>query len=172
MFKSLKYITTFLTVLLFRLLPFRAPNVEPIMATIMPIGKVGGYIASFSFGFFSIFLFDLFTSGIGIWTLVTALSYGLVGFFAKVYFKNHSGWKSYAKYAFVSTLIYDIVTGLSVGPLFFGQSFMVALIGQIPFTVLHLIGNISFAIVLSPVIEKWILSDVKKEVRIGKFVLN
>lgn len=172
MFKSLKYITTFSFVLLFRLLPFRAPNVEPVMATIMPIGKTGGYLMSFSFGFFSIFFFDLFTSGIGVWTIITAFSYGFVGLFAKYYFKNRSGWKSYAKYAFVSTIVYDIVTGLSVGPLFFGQSFMMALMGQIPFTILHLIGNVSFAIVLSPVIERWILSDVKKEIKIGKFVLN
>lgn len=170
--KILKYIISFISVLAFRFIPFRAPNLEPIMATIMPVSKAGGYLEAFSFGFLSIFVFDIFTSGIGLWTVMTAFSYGLVGIFAKYYFKNRSGWKNYAKYAFMSTLIYDALTGLSLGPLFFGQSFMVALIGQIPFTLIHLIGNVSFAIVLSPVIERWVLSEKKKEIRIGKFVFR
>ncbi len=152
---KLKYIIAFLTVFTFRLMPFRAPNVEPIMAFIMPFGKVYGGLMAFIFGFLSIALFDSVTSGFGIWTLITALAYGLLGLGASYYFKKRSGWKSYASYAFIATIFYDVVTGLTIGPLFFHQSFMVSLIGQIPFTVLHLLGNVSFAIVLSPVIEIW-----------------
>lgn len=159
--KTWKYTILFLAVFLFRLLPFRAPNVEPIMTTIMPIGKRYGKIFAFSFAFLSIVLFDVFTSGIGIWTLITALSYGLIGFFSFYFFKNRSGWKNYALYAVVVTLIYDAITGLTIGPLFFNQSFTMSLAGQIPFTILHLLSNLSFAIVLSPIIEKWL---VKKEV--------
>lgn len=157
----LKYTIAFLGVLLIRLMPFRAPNVEPIMAVIMPFGKVYGGIMAFVFGFLSIVLFDSITSGIGIWTLITALAYGLLGLGAQYYFKNRSGWKSYASYAVVATILYDIVTGLTIGPLFFHQTFMISLIGQIPFTVLHLLGNVSFAIVLSPVIEKWAVKSKK-----------
>jgi uncharacterized membrane protein len=102
-----------------------------------------------------------FTSGLGIWTLITALSYGLIGFLSFYFFKNRSGWKNYALYAVFATILYDVITGLTIGPLFFNQSFMMSLAGQIPFTILHLLSNLSFAIVLSPVIEKWL---VKKEV--------
>jgi uncharacterized membrane protein len=159
--KTWKYTILFLAVFLFRLLPFRAPNVEPIMTTIMPIGKRYGKIFAFSFAFISIVLFDAITSGLGIWTLITALSYGLIGFFSFYFFKNRSGWKNYALYAVFATILYDVITGLTIGPLFFNQSFMVSLTGQIPFTILHLLSNVAFAIVLSPVIEKWL---VKKEV--------
>ncbi len=141
-----------------RLLPFRAPNVEPIMAVIMPLGKTSGKIMAFAFGFLSIVLFDSITSGIGIWTLVTAVAYGLLGIGASYFFKNRTGWMSYASYAVVATIFYDAITGLTIGPLFFNQSFMGSLIGQIPFTVLHLLSNVSFAIVLSPVIEKWLVA--------------
>ena len=159
-----KYTIAFLTVFLVRLIPFRAPNVEPIMTVIMPLGKVYGGFMSFIFGFFSIVLFDSVTSGLGIWTLVTALSYGMLGLGAQYYFKNRSGWKSYAGYAIIATIFYDAITGLTIGPLFFHQSFMISLVGQIPFTLLHLLGNVSFAIVLSPAIERWIVKAEKKVV--------
>jgi energy-coupling factor transport system substrate-specific component len=165
-----KYIIGFLSVLAFRLMPFRAPNVEPIMAVIMPFGKVYGGLMSFAFGALSIVIYDSVTSGFGIWTLVTALAYGLLGLGAQYYFKNRSGWKSYASYAVIATILYDVITGLTIGPLFFHQSFMISLVGQIPFTLLHLLGNVSFAIILSPAIEMW----AKKESRsfiVGKLGL-
>jgi len=153
--KNLKYLIAFISVLAFRLIPFRAPNVEPIMAIEMPFAKTYGKLYAFLFGAFSIVVFDLFTSKVGLWTLVTALTYGAIGFGASYYFKNRSGWKNYAYFAVFATILYDAITGLTIGPLFFGIPFMVALVGQIPFTILHLLGNVSFAIVLSPVIEKW-----------------
>ncbi len=158
----LKYIAVFISVIAFRLIPFRAPNVEPIMAVIMPFSKAYGGLMAFAFGFLSIVLFDSITSGVGIWTLITGLSYGTLGLGAQYYFKKRSGWKSYAIYAIVATIIYDVATGLTIGPLFFHQSFMVSLVGQIPFTLLHLLGNVSFAIVLSPAIERWIVKEEKK----------
>lgn len=166
----IKYIIVFLSVFILRLMPFRAPNVEPVMTAIMPFGKVYGGIASFVFGFSSIFLFDLVTSGLGVWTLVTAIAYGSLGLGAHFYFKNRSGWKSYATYAVIGTIFYDAVTGLTIGPLFFHQSFMSSLIGQIPFTALHLLGNVSFAIVLTPSIERWLVKE-KKIVNVEKVVL-
>ena len=125
------------------------------MATQMPFSKVYGAFYGFIFGAMSIVLYDALTSGLGIWTLITALSYGLVGLGASYYFKNRSGWKQYALYAIFATILYDALTGLTLGPLFFGESFYTALIGQIPFTAMHLLGNVTFAIVLSPAIEMW-----------------
>jgi len=167
----IKYTITFISVLLFRLIPFRAPNVEPIMSVVMPLGKTYGGIMSFIFGSLSIIIYDSMTSGVGIWTLVTALVYGLIGYGSFLYFKNRSGWKSYASYAVIATIAYDILTGLTIGPLFFHQSFIVSLIGQIPFTALHLLGNVSFAIVLSPAIERWLVKEESKVVNVQKVSL-
>ncbi|NVO03959.1 MAG: hypothetical protein HXX09_14785 [Bacteroidetes bacterium] len=162
--KEFKYITAFLAVLIIRLIPFRVPNLEPVMAVIMPFGKKYGRLMVFSFGFLSISIYDALTSGFGVWTLITAIAYGLLGLGASYFFENRSGWKNYASYAVIATIVYDAVTGLTIGPLFFHQSFMVSLVGQIPFTLIHLLGNVSFAIVLSPVIEKWL---VKKEEKVA-----
>jgi uncharacterized membrane protein len=145
----------FLFTFLVRLLPFRAPNVEPILATQMPLSISYGAVSGFFFGFVSIVLFDSITSGLGAWTLVTALAYGSLGVFASLYFKNKGAKnspKDYAIFAAFATIFYDTITGLTVGPILFHQSFTNALVGQIPFTALHLIGNVTFAYFLSPYI--------------------
>lgn len=161
-----KYIVGFIICLLIRLIPFRPPNIEPILATQMPFSKSYGGFAGFSFAFLSIILYDIITNKIGMWTLITAIVYGLLGFWASIYFKNKNNKPlNYAKFAIIGTITFDIITGLSIGPLFFHQSFTQALIGQIPFTILHLIGNISFAIVLSPLIYRLIIKNKKFEVK-------
>ena len=121
--------------------------------------------------FVSIVLFDSITSGFGIWTFITGVTYGLVGLGSNYFFKNHTGWKNYALYAVLATIFYDAITGLTIGPLFFHQSFIVSLVGQIPFTVIHLLGNVSFAIVLSPVIEKWLAKEEVKTESVEKIVM-
>ena len=82
----LKYIAVFITCLLFRFIPFRAPNIEPILATQMPFAKAYGKISGFSFGFFSVIVYDILTGTVGKWTFVTASAYGLLGLWAYLYF--------------------------------------------------------------------------------------
>lgn len=125
----------------------------------MPLARKYGSIYAFLFGFLSIALYDSLTAGLGVWTLIAGIAYGLVGIGAGAYFKNRTGWKNYAKYAFVATIAFDVATGLTMGPIFFGQPFLAAVIGQIPFTAIHLLSNVSFAIVLSPMIEKWVMKE-------------
>ena len=159
-----KFVLGFTMCLLIRLIPFRPPNIEPVMAATMPYGRAYGKGAGFIFPFASMVLFDLLVGKVGVWTLITALAYGLVGLGAAIYFKGkkNSVW-NYAKFAIISTLFFDAVTGLTVGPLFFGQSFIAALFGQIPFTALHLLGNISFAVILSPALYAFVIENKKLE---------
>ena len=42
---------------------------------------------------------------------------------------------------------------------------MEALVGQIPFTLRHLLGNIILALVVSPAIEWWVITNPKLETR-------
>lgn len=168
-----KYVVGFVACLLIRLIPFRPPNIEPILATQMPFSKAYGKIAGFLFAFLSMVLFDIITGKVGMWTFITASAYGLLGLWASVYFKNknNSSW-NYAKFAVMGTLAFDIVTGLSVGPLFFHQPFMEALMGQIPFTALHLAGNIGFAILFSPLLYKYVIENKKFETQSIMAIFN
>lgn len=158
----LKIITTWVGVFAFRflLLPFRAPNVEPLLAAVMPLSRVMGGFSSFLFAALSIAAYDAVTSGLGIWTLVTAGAYGALALAAHAYFHARVGTRAqFVGFGIVGTLAYDALTGLTVGPLAFGQPFMGAVLGQIPFTLLHLAGTVLFALVLSPLLVRWLAAS-------------
>lgn len=164
----LKLLIGWAAVFAIRLLPFRPANFEPMLATMMPFATRFGYLASFMFGFFGIALFDAVTSGIGIWTLVTAAAYGALGIGAHFYFRNReASIGHFLGFGIVGTVLYDIATGLTTGPLFFGQPFMAALVGQIPFTLMHLLGTVVFTLALSPALYKWVVKNDKLEVSLG-----
>lgn len=161
----LKYAIGWLTVFLIRLIPFRPPNFEPMLSVLMPFGKRYGVLGSFLFGFLGIVLFDSVTAGIGVWTWITAATYGVLGLGAHFYFKNRdASTVNFLTYGIVGTLFYDAVTGLAIGPLFYGQPFMSALTGQIPFTLAHLLGTVVFSVTISPALYRWVLRNDTLEI--------
>lgn len=144
--------------LVFRLLPFRAPNVEPITASLMPIAKSYGKILGIFFAVGSVLVYDSITGTLGVHTIFTAGSFAALALLADVYFRNREATRgNFVRFAIASTILYDAVTGLVPGPIFFDQSFSVALAGQVPFTALHLLGNIVFAATLSPAIYHFLI---------------
>jgi len=160
---SLKFLIGWTAVFLFRLIPFRPPNFEPMLATVMPFSKKYGLLGSFSFGFFGIVLFDLVTSGWGMWTVVTAVCYGSLGVAAHLFFKNReASVKNFLLFGVPATLAYDAIT-MTIGPLFSNQLWAIALIGQIPFTLMHLLGTVVFATLLSPVLYRWVVQNESVE---------
>ncbi len=165
-----KFSIALVACLLVRLVPFRMPNVEPLMATVMPFSKVYGVFFSFSFAVLSILSYDLVTNTLGVQTFFTLFAYGAVGVWSFYFFKNReANVSNFVKFSIMGTLFFDAITGLTVGPIFFGQSFLMVLSGQIPFTVYHLLGNIIFASVLSPAIYSLL---VKKKVLSKKTIIN
>lgn len=169
----LKFTVLFGVCLLFRLLPLRAPNVEPILATQMPISKIFGALAGFLFGLLSIVTYDLITAQVGLWTLVTSVTYGFVGLFSTVYFQKFQPTRAnFLTFAVLGTLFYDAVTGIAMGPLLFNQSFSVALAGQIPFTALHLAGSMAFAWFLSPAIYYFVKDNKKLQLNRQPIIIN
>lgn len=159
--KIFKSFVLFLGVLFFRLIPVRPPNVEPLLAVLMPFSKKVSIIGSNLFIILSIFVYDFFTAGIGSYTYSVTLTYIIVAIFAYKFFENRKGnTKNYAMFSVFSILFFDVVTGLVIGPIALGQSFYVALVGQIPFTLLHLMGGVVFSIVLSPFVAKFLEIDL------------
>lgn len=157
---AIKAALLFVGVLLFRLIPFRAPNLEPVLAAQMPIAKKMGGLSAFFFAFLSIVIYDMLTVGLGAWTFVTAIVYGALGLWAMRYFKTRTASrKHFVLFALYSTLVYDALTGLTIGPLFFHQSFMNAVTGQFVFTALHLAGNLALAAFVSPIIYRALSSS-------------
>lgn len=161
---SLKIIIAWVMVFLIRLVPFRPPNVEPMLATVMPFAKAYGVFTSFLFGFLGIGLFDFASGKVGQWTFITGAAYGLLGVGAHYFFRRRAASiKNFLWFGIIGTILYDAVTGLSVGPLFFGQPFMEAFTGQVSFTLLHLGGTIGFSLVLSPLLYRWVVMNRRFE---------
>lgn len=155
---KLKIFIIFVGCLLFRLIPLRAPNVEPIMASIMPLGRKFGALQGFFFGFLSIVIYDSLTH-FGTWTWTVSITYGLIGAASFLYFKKFkTSAFNFAVFAFFATIVFDFITGILFAPMF-GQNMWSAFVMQIPFTALHLAGNIGFALTLSPLINKWVMSS-------------
>ena len=155
---KVKIFIVFVGCLLFRLIPLRAPNVEPIMASIMPLGRKYGAFMGFLFGFLSIIVYDTLTH-FGAWTWMAGITYGLIGSASFFYFKKFkTSTFNFVIFAFFATIVFDLITGILFAPMF-GQTILSALVLQVPFTMLHLAGNIGFALTLSPLINKWIMSE-------------
>lgn len=164
---SLKFFSGFIVCLIIRLIPFRLPNIEPILTTTMPFSLRYGAAGGFLFGFFSIVIYDVILSKVGIWTLITAVLYGSLGVLSSYYFKSRESSRiNYVKFAIAGTIYYDLISGIGIGVFVFKQSFMVTLLGQIPFTAMHLLGNIAFALILSPVIYRWVVNNNSLEFNI------
>lgn len=159
--------------LLFRLIPFRPPNFEPLLATVMPLSKRMGPVGSFLFAFLGIVIYDLCTSGVGSWTWLTSISYGLLAVSAHYFFANRkASVVSFVGFGVAGTLVYDLVTGVLAGPLLYGQSLAVAFVGQIPFTLMHLVGVGVFSLTISPALDAWFAQDESIEAVPGQVVLS
>jgi phosphotransferase system glucose/maltose/N-acetylglucosamine-specific IIC component len=130
----------------------------------MPFGKKGGWLAGALFGMASIAIFDAITGKLGVWTLVTGAMFGLMGAAAGLYLKSrkNSVWQ-YVGFSVVATLVYDFITGPIMSSMLFKLPFMVALVGQIPFTIWHLGGNIALAGLLSPALYRWVVNNRQLE---------
>lgn len=160
---SIKFFVSFVVVLFFRLVKgFGLPGFEPVMGTTVPFAKQGGVLAGFIFAAFSIAVFDVFTGTVGAGTIINSLTYGIIGAAAGKWFQNRELTRSQsAGFAVVGTLFYDLITGVIAIPLLYPMSFEQAFLGQIPFTAYHLIGNIAFAVILSPLLYKYIITNPK-----------
>lgn len=162
---TIKYVIGLLTVIALRLIP-HPPNVEPIMSTMMPFSKKWGWLSGMAFCLLAILGFDIITGTLGVWSLVTAGTYASLGALAGLYLKNKENKiRYYVGFSIAATIIYDAITGIGIGMLFFNQPFIETLTGQIPFTLYHLGGNIVLSGIVSPLLYKWVITNPKLETR-------
>lgn len=145
--------------LLTRLLPFRPLQTSLILAMQMPMSRQWGCSVGFVFGFINMVSFDLITGHVGWWTLTTAISYGALAYLTRICINTTSATR-YLYAALVATLGYDILTGIILGPWLFGQSLFVTCMGQIPFTIMHLIANATFSSLLGTYLETVMQKEV------------
>jgi len=143
---------------LFRLL--RIPNADPIMGCMLPFAKQGKWWQAALFSFITMLSFDLITTQLGIWTVITAGTYASLGLFFHFIYKNRRvSLPQYLVGGLSGVLLFDVITGVIFAPILFGMSFEQAFFGQIPFTLLHLASVGIFTILITPVLDKTIIGN-------------
>jgi len=135
------------------------PNNDPIMSMALPFSRRGSALTSFVFPLITMVSFDLVTGLVGPWTLVTGLTYGLIGLSFHYYLKDKDkvGIKRYLGCGALGVLAFDFVTGVLATPLLFGMTFEAAFMGQIPFTLMHLLTTSCFILIVTPLLDKQVL---------------
>lgn len=162
--KILKFIISIIFSNLYRLLRI-FPNNDPIMGIMLPFAKQEKWYYGFLFAIITMASFDIITRKVGIWTLVTSLTYGALGilFYFTYRIMAKKGITIYRKVYFISgivgVLIFDFITGPIMSSFIFNMSFSAAFIGQIPFTLRHLFSVSFFTLVLSPILDEHIISS-------------
>ncbi|MBP6858574.1 MAG: ECF transporter S component [Candidatus Pacebacteria bacterium] len=158
---AVKYLAGFVFTLVFRLVTplVGLSNISPLMATEFAGGKAYGPLVGGVYGALSMILLDALMGKVGSWTLLTALTYGIVGIAGGYFLRHRSATtRNFVVASIVGTLFFDLVTGVIMGPLLFEQSLMGAAVGQIPFTLRHLAGNLFFAL-LAPWFYRSIMNN-------------
>jgi uncharacterized membrane protein len=142
-----------------------APNVEPVMLSTIVSATVYGPVYGFVVGVLSMIISNVLMSTTPLsfpWilqlplvTVYTSLTYGIIGLVSGFLFSKGQEVWSRTKYAIVAgimTIFYDVVTAIAFALQFYGiGGIMVALVGQVPFTILHL-SNVLLAFVFAPLL--------------------
>ncbi len=151
------------------------PDNDPIMSMAMPFSRRSAAITSFLFPFITMASFDIVTNEVGPWTAVTAVTYGCIGlaFHFALRGRRGMGLIPYLGYGAVGVLAFDGITGVLMQPLMFGGTFYAALVGQIPFTAMHLLTSSIFILVVTPLLDREVLLNMRlDDTRIRNFLMG
>ena len=140
------------------------PNNDPIMGLMLPYARQEKWWTAALFAFITMISFDMLTGMIGVWTIVTAVTYAGLGIaFNRFYRGRTITMKTYLLSGVAGVLIFDFITGPIASSFMFNMPFWVAFAGQIPFTALHL-GSVSFFVFfLVPLLDKQLVNNSQLE---------
>lgn len=129
------------------------------MTTLMPWGKKYGALVGVLVPLLGIVVYDVLTGAVGSWTVYTALTYAAIGYAASWYMHGRNRWHHYALFAGVATLVYDGITGVVMSTLLWNMPLSEAFVGQIQFTMWHLLSNVALGATVSLVVYKMLTHD-------------
>ncbi len=140
------------------------PNNDPIMGFALPYARKNKWWQALLFPVLAMVSFDIITMRVGVWTIGTAGTYGLLGLLFWKYFqtKKRVGLKTYAGASIVGVLIFDLITGPIMSSAMFGMPFAIAFVGQIPFTMAHLASATGFTVLVAPVLDPQLRASLQE----------
>jgi len=149
------------------------PNIEMLMPFVLAAGLAGGPLYGLALGGCVRGLYDVYQGWAGPWTLLTAPSYAVVGLvvgFAGLRWKVRSRTGMMAL-AGAATLVYDVLTMALFG-LWMGMPLQVLVVGQVPFSIMHVAGNMLFCFLLAPTLTGAVRELVFEESAVAPVVVK
>lgn len=106
------------------------PNVKPVAFLCLTAGIIGGPVTGFLVGAMTMSVSDIYF-GAGYWTLVDSACMGFIGLLAGFLWNGRINVRRIELVVggFLLTAIYDVATSMILGPLIFGYSWWIALLG-------------------------------------------
>jgi len=163
--KTLEYLGTLLFSNAYRFLRI-FPNNDPVMGSTLAFSRKDKWWQAFLYAVIAMVSFDIITMKLGIWTIGTSLAFGLIAVLFSKYLKNRKkvGLKTYAKSSVFGVLIFDFLTGPIMSSALFRIPFETALLGQLPFTFMHLASAVPLTLLMVPVLDPAIRPGIIQEV--------
>jgi hypothetical protein len=106
------------------------PNVKPVAFLCLTGGIIGGPVTGFLVGAMTMFISDIYF-GAGYWTFINSASMGFIGLLAGLLWNRRTNVRrtELVVGGFLLTAVYDVATSMILGPLTFGYSWWIALLG-------------------------------------------
>lgn len=98
---------------------------------------------------------------VGLWTLTGAITWGMVGVLFSVHRPDGSPL-GFMRLSVLGTIIFDGITGVILSPILWGMPLEDAFMGQIPFTIKHLLGITALAVIFAPLLFPSISKNLTK----------
>ena len=178
--KEARNLTIFLTMLagatLGRVALQGVPSVEPIIPLAVIAGLLFGMKEGFTLGGGAYLMSNFFVWGLqGPWTIFQAIGAAVAGALGGLYGKMRKPtWKDVVLISVIGTLFYEVVMNLA-GPIMgiglFGLGLMaipVYFAASLPFTLTHIVSNVVFARLFSPILKLWRKEDEFKMVSLSR----
>jgi len=106
------------------------PNVKPVAFLCLTAGIIGGPVTGFVVGAMTMLISDIYF-GAGYWTLISSTSMGFIGLLAGLLWNKRTNIRRIELIVggLLLTAVYDVATSLALGPLLFGYSWWIAILG-------------------------------------------
>ncbi|HHX69289.1 MAG: ECF transporter S component [Miniphocaeibacter sp.] len=131
------------------------PNIQPVTSIIIFTAIYFSFIDAILLNILVIFISNLYL-GFGIWTIYQIVSYGIIILIASI-LKNFKKFKTsillQSIYCLFSGFIFGFVYSLLISSMFASlKSYWVYLLADIPFNLLHGIGNFVIYLIIVPIL--------------------
>ena len=154
-----KYIVGFILTHFYRILRV-FPNSDPLMGFILPAAKREKWWKAPLFAFLAMATFDLISGHLGIWTIITSVTYAAIALSYTFLLKGAKpSLSTYIPAGIAGVIAFDTITGPLMSTFLFSQPLWLSVLGQVPFTLMHIVSASFSILLITPFLDKAVMEE-------------